>query len=477
MSLTFKKSRLSSILGLTFEGRRVSGIVVRRNNGKCEASAPFEFLLSVDPTRDAPETVGTEIRKKLDELSIHEKGCVVGISPESFLTLTTLIPEMPEEDVSSFLELEAERSFSIGLDELSVTQSRFKGAAGGSYSTQIGVSRVLVGHLQSALVSARLNPLSFSSGIAALPPPLTGKDEGRITLFATESQITLLVSIGGGIATLRTFQLEAVEEKGIRRFATDNVGRELRITLGQLPPELSSSIKSLRLFGSPVATDALCEPLSSWCNARAIQFARVDAGSLFDGRDQFPVDAQPSPGLMLALRYLVGDPVAPEFLPPKVSQWRQLAGKYSSRKFIYAGSAAGGIGVLVVAAFLVQQLQWMSLSSEWASMQGKVRELEDLDAQVKRFRPWYDDSFRSLNMLRRLTEAFPEDSSVTAKTVEIRETGIVTCTGTARDHAALLKTLDQLRATKEVSDVQVDQVRGKSPLQFSFNFHWDGAAR
>jgi hypothetical protein len=29
-----------------------------------------------------------------------------------------------------------------------------------------------------------------------------------------------------------------------------------------------------------------------------------------------------------------------------------------------------------------------------------------------------------------------------------------------------------LRATKEVTDVKVDQIRGKSPLQFTFNFHW-----
>jgi len=35
--------------------------------------------------------------------------------------------------------------------------------------------------------------------------------------------------------------------------------------------------------------------------------------------------------------------------------------------------------------------------------------------------------------------------------------------------------LDQLRATKEVADLKVDNVRGsgKAPLQFSLNFRWE----
>jgi len=42
----------------------------------------------------------------------------------------------------------------------------------------------------------------------------------------------------------------------------------------------------------------------------------------------------------------------------------------------------------------------------------------------------------------------------------------------ARDNQAFLKMLDQLRATREVADLKVDSVRGKTPLQFTFNFHW-----
>ena len=112
-------------------------------------------------------------------------------------------------------------------------------------------------------------------------------------------------------------------------------------------------------------------------------------------------------------------------------------------------------------------------------MSPTVTELEDLQQQIRKFRPWFDESFRTLSILRKLTEAFPEDGVVTAKTFEIRELSSVSCSGVARDNQAFLRMLDQLRATKEIAELKVDSVRGgdsvrgRTPIQFTFNFHWD----
>jgi hypothetical protein len=74
--------------------------------------------------------------------------------------------------------------------------------------------------------------------------------------------------------------------------------------------------------------------------------------------------------------------------------------------------------------------------------------------------------------LRQLTTSFPDDGVVTAKTVEIRDANLVTCTGTARDNASLLRTLGKLRDAGNVSDLKVDRIQGKSPIQFTFDFRW-----
>ncbi|MCX6904445.1 MAG: hypothetical protein NTW03_13380 [Verrucomicrobia bacterium] len=74
-----------------------------------------------------------------------------------------------------------------------------------------------------------------------------------------------------------------------------------------------------------------------------------------------------------------------------------------------------------------------------------------------------------------MTESFPEDGMVTAKTVEIRDQTLVTCSGITRDNQAFLRTMKKLQAAPNVSDLKVDQIRGKSPMQFTFDFHWNEA--
>ncbi len=82
------------------------------------------------------------------------------------------------------------------------------------------------------------------------------------------------------------------------------------------------------------------------------------------------------------------------------------------------------------------------------------------------------------DILKRLTEAFPEDGSVTAKTVEIRDLNTVTCTGIARDRQVLLKTIENLRKVQQFREVALGPTRGQSPaVQFTFNFQWNEGGR
>jgi hypothetical protein len=134
---------------------------------------------------------------------------------------------------------------------------------------------------------------------------------------------------------------------------------------------------------------------------------------------------------------------------------------------------AAGIVTLVVGLFLFQEIQLVHLRSQWSGMAVKVKELDGLQQQIRTYRPWFDDSFRGLSVLRQLTLAFPEDGAVTAKSVEIRGGSVVNCSGTASDNAALLRMLNQLRGAEGVTDLKVDQIRGKSPMQFTFDFHWN----
>jgi hypothetical protein len=163
-----------------------------------------------------------------------------------------------------------------------------------------------------------------------------------------------------------------------------------------------------------------------------------------------------------------------EFLPPKISAWQQFTERYSSGKLAYVGAGAGAVAAIVLLAFFVQQIMLWHWQSKWAGMEKRVTELTQMRDQIRRYRPWYDESVRTLSILKRMTEAFPQDGAVSAKALELREPARVTCSGTARNREALIKTLDQLSKVNEISDVHIEMTRGNTPLEFTFNFQWRG---
>ena len=90
--------------------------------------------------------------------------------------------------------------------------------------------------------------------------------------------------------------------------------------------------------------------------------------------------------------------------------------------------------------------------------------------RIREFRPWHDTSFSTLSTLKLVTDVFPDTGSVTAKSIEIKGHSSVTITGSTRENAALLGALDRLRQRPEVTNLKIEQIRGKSPAQFTFSF-------
>jgi len=462
----------AALLGLAFDAGRLEGVALRRTNGAVEVKKTFSVSLSLDPLTDDPVLVGREIRKNLDAAEIRERRCAVCVPLSWALTLTAKLPDLPEADLNSFLQIEAERGFPYGPDALMFSHSRYRTPGGEQYATLVAIPRDHVTRLEAALEAAQLRPASFSLGVAALQRAEAESSDGVLALAPGESSIGLQISCGGGVAVLRTVEGAFEVEGGESRLQADQVAREVRITLGQLPQDVRDVVRRVRIFGQGDAADELAEQLGPRLESLGIKVEQVKQYPPAEFGLQIPADTAVSPALSLAVRHLTGQVPTFEFLPPKVSAWQQLAGRYSSGKLARAGVAAGGIALLVVLAFLVQQVQLFYWHAKWSGMKTRVTELENMQQQIKKFRPWFDDSCRSLSILRRLTEAFPEDGTVSAKSVEIREPANVICSGTARDNAALLRTTDKLRGTKEVANVHIEQTRGAAPLQFTLNFQW-----
>lgn len=472
----------STLLGLSFDGSRLEGVEVHRTNGSVELRKSFAATLTLDPLTNAPELVGREIRKVLDEHGIRERWCTVCFPLNWALTLSVKLPALPEEDLASFLQVEAERGFPYGQEALLTATSRCRTAAGDGWATLMGVPRNHLTRLEAVLAAAQLRAASFSIGITALQPAGAAGADGVLTLLPGEGNIRLQLTAGGGIALLRTIEGAFEPAGGERELQTDLVLRELRITLGQLAPELRDAVKRVRVLGRNDDADVLAEVIGPRLSAQGITVEQVRVHAPDDFAVKVPPNTPVSPALALAVRRLADGPATLEFLPPKISAWQQLSSKYSSPRLVTVGAGAGAVAALVLLLFFGQQVLLWYWGHRWSAIEKRVYLLEDTQANIREFRPWYDDSYRELTILKRLTECFPEDGTVSAKQIEMRDPNKpgellkVTCTGTARSQSALIHVTDKLGAAKNVTNVHTEQTRGVSPTEFTFNFEWSEGA-
>jgi hypothetical protein len=467
-----KRRRLTSLLGLALDGGRLDGVVLRRSNGSLQLQQSFSVALTLDPLTAAPELVGREIRNQLDAAGVRERHCVLGVPLKWVLTAHTELPPLPEADAASLLQMEAERGFPCDTTTLRLVHSRCPLPAGKQHVTLAGIPNSQLAALEQVLAAAKLKPVSFALGLAALQPPAAENSNGVLALAIGESTVSLQITCGGGVAALRALEGAIENPNGRPALLPDLVARESRITLGQLPAELRDAVKRIRIFGPRELAQQLADEMELRFEPMGLSVEVVKAYSPDEFGVQLPPEASLSAAFSLAARSLAGQMPAFEFLPPKLTIIEQFAAKYSSGRLRTIGAVAAGIVALVGGMFLIQQIQLWRLRSQWSGMSAKVLELQGVQGQIRQFRPWFDDSFRDLAILRQLTLAFPEDGVVTAKTIEIQAGNTVSCSGNARDNASLLATLAKLGAADGVSNLKVDLIHGKAPMQFTFDFQY-----
>src|SRR5208282_187628 len=197
----------------------------------------------------------------------------------------------------------------------------------------------------------------------------------------------------------------------------DVVAREVRITLGQLPAELRDTVRRIRMFGPRDLAQQLADEMELRLEATGLKVEPVGRYAARDFGIQPPPDTAVSPAFSLAASQLAGHKAVFEFLLPRVTPLQQMAARYSSGRLRTAISGAAAVGLVVGGIFFYQQCQLWRLEAQWAKLQPTVKQLEDVQEQIRQYRPWFDESVRGLTILRCLTEAFPQDGSLTAKTV------------------------------------------------------------
>ena len=466
-----QRKQPATVLGLVLDSGRLDGVVLRRTNGTLQQISSFTAPLTLDLLTAAPELAGREIRNQLDAAGVHERNCVVGVPLKWVLAAQTELPSLPPADAASLLQLEAEKGFHADLATLQITDSRCALKDDKKLVLLAGIPKTHLATLEQILAAARLKPVSFALGISALQVAGDEKSGGVLALAVGEDNVALQVTVGGGVAALRALEGAMEIEGGRRTLHTDAVAREARVTLGQLPAELREQVKRIRVFGPRELAQPLADEMELRFEPMGLKVETVPVYAPAAFGATLPPNTAPSPAFSLAANALTQPRPTFEFLPPKPTLVERLVTKYSSGRLRTTGAVAVGVGALAGGLFLFQQIQLWHYRSQWSHLSARVAELQQIQDNIRQYQPWYAGNFRSLEILRELSLAFPETGDVTAKVITIRDDGSVNCSGNAQNNAALLAVENQLSKAPGVADVHLEQSRGnKPPIQFVFNF-------
>ncbi|MBN1676050.1 MAG: hypothetical protein JXR37_33710 [Kiritimatiellae bacterium] len=450
------------MLGISLEPAELVVVLARRENGSCRLIRRLSVPVTPGAILEDAQKAGARLAAHLAEAGIREKRCAVCLPPGWAMTAPAELPAVGAEDLRAYLALRAEREFPIPPAELRLAYSVYPLPDGKRCATLAAVPEKRVSAVQRMLAAAGCRAVSISLGLARCVFP---RERGASVCFLTENDnVTMLVGLAGGVAALHVFD-------GAAALSADVLGREIRIALGRLPDAIRSALGEARFVGAKGAVESLRDAVAG-------PLRRLGVARLVDVEPE-PVAADtdtsvPDGGAALAevRRQLHAKPAVFEFVPAQVNRIHAVVVRFVSRRNRWVLAGLGCLAAALLLLLVQQARVEKRLKAEWAAIEPTVTELQQLQKKIRQFRPWFDAAPRSLEILEGLTAAFPQDGVVWARSVEIKENRLVSCSGFARSQTAFMETLDRLRGRPEIDDVQVQQVRGADPIQFTFKFIW-----
>ena len=437
-----------SLLGMAVEGRQLTFVPARREE-PIDWSAKLRLTLSEDPLKGPPELLGREIREGLDRQEIRETNCLVCLPPERFMTLPIPTPELADDDLDSFLTLQAENAFPFSGEELRLAWHNWKAPDGERFTLLAATARESLNQIEALLQHAGLRPAGLALGLAPDATPDAARPE--LILDVRPDRIVCRV----GFAIVRSLETVFPGDGAAPEPVCQSLGRELRITLGQLSGAWRESLTAATVYHRNELPEA-------WSRALSRELGALDLKTTFLTGEH--------PALAAALNErLEGRATTLDFLPPKRSVWEKLVEKTASRRNVWIGGGGGSVLLLSLCLFLFQGWQLNSLENRWEGMAEKVQTLETLQQQIRRFEPWYDDSPRSLLILRQLATLFPKEGDIWLSSLIIKDNRQVICTGSARSNDDILALTERLREAENVSEVALPSTSGET---FRLNFVW-----
>jgi hypothetical protein len=341
----------------------------------------------------------------------------------------------------------------------------------GEETRQALICAVLKRHVDAVLEvlrAAGLKVMSVSFGLIPIFESVKKKDS--IYLFAHKFGLDMGISSGESLVTLRSFS--DVIDSGPDGVSVDakNILRDLKITLGQIPEEQRQKIRNAFVFGHTERLDSIVEDLEKGLLKTGIQINAAQSPGAESLDPEADLKSVSPAAFSFAFRNINGFSSSMELMPPRISRLKKIADIVSKRGTIWISAAAITLLFIIVITFYFQSRYLNRLQKKWIELEPEYQAAELIQDNIRKYRPWFGNSIRSLVIMEQITSAFPEEGTVYVKSLEFRNLSKVTCTGESESNREWLKMLEKLRKIPGIEGLQVQQVRGEKPLGFTFTF-------
>lgn len=458
--------RQASVLGLSLEPEEVVICHLRRRGSQVKANARLRLPIPASEFKTEPDRAGQALRAGLRAARIRPERCVVCLPLSWAFTSQLELPELTEQDTQNFVRLEAERRFPLPPEDLVLCVSHRQSFEGARRASLVGVPAEALLNVATALKEARLRPTSITLGAAVLGDEQRGACSALI--YLGRGFVDLAVAGDGALLAMRNLLWQQDLAQADLRTTVREIGRQLRITLAQLPAELRTPVTSAVVYG-----------LEDWPSESSGLLAEVLAElgmSLREGAlDGAPKAEGISPALLArATRELLGTHAAIELFSKRKARLHSFTARLSERNVRWMVGGTASAIVLLAASFGYQDRELARLQSQWDAMAPLVEDAKALQDRVRTYRPWYDETIPSLAIPKDLAAAFPEAGSVSLKSLHVKDRTVATCSGSASNFADLMMVKEALGKTGHLDDLKLFSARGGTPVAFTLTFRWKG---
>ena len=251
-----KRLRARNALAITLESGRIAVSLVRREGEETHTVQSFSLPIGDQEVLKDPEKAGRELGAALEAAGIRERDCAVCVPPGWALTASTDLPEVAADDLRGYLELKAEREFTVPAGDLRLGYCAYALPGGKQRATLAALTTKQIECVEKMLETARRSAASLSLSLVKC----LGEAEARLHFLTNGDHTDVVVTAGGGIAGVRS-----LPGPGGEVFDPASFCRDVRITLGRLPEGLREQVRTAA-FDGPSA-EKLCTATRSVCCA------------------------------------------------------------------------------------------------------------------------------------------------------------------------------------------------------------------